>query len=54
MAAPVFEQGDQPGGICRSYYVRPGEDDGRHKLASSHDSYSVPDIPEPAVKGAMP
>ena len=24
--APIYEQSDGPGGICRSYYVRPGDD----------------------------
>src|SRR6185312_8302881 len=25
--APVFESSDGPGGICRSYYLRPGTND---------------------------
>ena len=37
--ASVLEQRDGPGGICRSYYVRPGESVTRGKAPDADDAY---------------
>jgi protoporphyrinogen oxidase len=37
--APVFEQSDGPGGICRSYYLRSGEDVSSDHAPPDDDAY---------------
>lgn len=36
---PVFEAGEMPGGICSSYYIRPGETERMPRLPDSGDTY---------------
>jgi protoporphyrinogen oxidase len=36
---PVYEATQQPGGICSSYYVRPGEDERVHRAPSDGEAY---------------
>ena len=36
---PVFEASDAPGGICSSYYIRPGEKKRLHKLPDDGEAY---------------
>ncbi|HEX8091509.1 MAG TPA: FAD-dependent oxidoreductase, partial [Blastocatellia bacterium] len=36
---PVFEAADNPGGICSSYYVRPGETERLARLPDDEDAY---------------
>ncbi len=37
--SPVFEAADAPGGICSSYYVRPGETKRRHSAPRDGEAY---------------
>jgi protoporphyrinogen oxidase len=36
---PVYEATEEPGGICSSYYIRPGETERRHRTPPDEEAY---------------